>query len=104
MRKKTLMKKKKTSTAPYIPEEPVYKPPTIPRDVLENLVGYVENLYKIECKWVFPDGEGERYRVNVYTETYVDGSLYPRIRMGQSFSVYYDGETIIDKTEKPKLK
>ena len=98
MRKKTLMKKNKKSTAPMISEEPTKQNPAIPTSVLENFVGYIENLYKIDCKWVFPDGKGERYRVNVYSETYHDDCLYPTIRIEKSFSVYYDGENIIDKS------
>ena len=99
MNKRTKVKKKK-STAPKktAPIKMPEKKKTIPTDKLENFVGYVENIYKIDCKWVFPDGDGERFRVNVYSEEYVDNSLYPRIRMSESYSLYYDGQEIIDKT------
>lgn len=99
MKKRTKVKRKKANAKTEQYNEPVVKKPTIPKDELEKFIGYVKNLNRIDCKWVFPDGEGDRYRVNVYSETYEEGSIYPRLNISHSFSVYYDGENLVDKTK-----
>ena len=100
MKRKTKTKKKRVSSAPRKKSiEPIEDTPTIPSHKLEDFVGYVKNLHKIDCKWVFNEGMlGDRYRVNVYTETPVEGAYYDKMSIDRSFSLRYDGDQIIDKT------
>ena len=100
MKKKIKTKRKKVSSAPRKKSIDTNEDtPTIPSHKLENFVGYVQNLYKIDCKWVFNEGMlGDRYRVNVYTETPVDNCIYDKTNIDRSFSLRYDGDSIIDKT------
>ena len=72
----------------------------IPQDVLEQFVGHTENLWMIKAGHLWDD----KYRINVWTEEWIDGWVTPKHRIAKSFFVqYYDAEQmIIDKTIPPK--
>ena len=46
----------------------------------------------------------DRYRLNVWMEEYIEGNLYPRLRIGYSYFLRYQDGIIIDKTTEPRLK
>ena len=66
---------------------------TIPEDKLKKFVGPVENLLKIDAINVYDN----RFRVNVWTRTWVGDSVVPRNKIEKSFFVKYDKE-IVDLT------
>lgn len=84
-----LKPKKKVSEDTY--EEPVRN--TIPEDKLKKFVGPVENLLKIDAINVYSD----RFRINVWTVTWVGDSIVPRNKIEKSFFVKYD-KKIVDLT------
>lgn len=65
----------------------------IPQGKLAKFVGPVENLLKIDAINVYDD----RFRINVWTRTWVGDSVVPRNKIEKSFFVKYDKE-IVDLT------
>jgi hypothetical protein len=76
------------------------KPTDIDQETLKKFIGEVENLFNIEAKHLYDN----RYRINVWTETYKEGMFCPFHKIEKSYFIHYvDGE-IVDKTipSKPK--
>ena len=95
MRKRSIVKKKKStnkkersSTAP----RPTQR--TIPEDILEDFVGTIKNLYKIDPVYLW----GDYFRVNVWTETWEENAVGPKYAIDKSFFMWYDGIELVDKT------
>ena len=74
----------------------------IPKDLLEHFVGHVENLWMIRAGHLWED----KYRINVWTEEWIDGWVTPKHEIVKSFFVqYHEAEQmILDKTIAPKPK
>ena len=84
-------------------EEPVVKsekPMEIDPKTLKEFVGYVDNLWFIESKLLY----NNRFRINVWTETYKEGYYCAFHKIEKSYFVHYVDGTIIDKTIAPKPK
>lgn len=94
MKKKAAIKHKKINRHEDPPIKITKKNPTIPKNILEDFVGFIRNLYKIDCIYLWEN----HYRVNVWTETYVEHSVYPKYAIDKSFFLCYDGFDLIDKT------
>lgn len=69
------------------------------RKFLESKVDMKE-ITDIRCCYLWSRGDVERYRINLYVETWHEAALYPKKSIGHSFFVHYDRyeEEIIDKT------
>ena len=74
--------------------------PTIPLDKLKELVGEVDNLYKIESKHVWDD----HFRVNVWTKTYTEEYICANYMIDKSYFVLYNEDVIVDQTIQPQPK
>ncbi len=76
------------------------KPKEIDQKTLKEFVGEVENLWKTEAKHLYYN----RYRINVWTETYQKGQFSPFQKIEKSYFIHYKDGKIIDKTipQKPK--
>lgn len=74
--------------------------PTIPLDKLKELVGEVDNLYKIEAKHVWND----HFRVNVWTKTYSEEYFCANYMIDKSYFVWYNEDVIVDQTIQPQPK
>jgi hypothetical protein len=76
------------------------KPKEVDRNTLKKFVGKVENLLKIDAKHLYYN----RYRINVWTETYREGMFCPIQKIEKSYFIHYVNGEIIDKTipQKPK--
>jgi len=74
--------------------------PTIPLDKLKELVGEVDNLYKIEAKHVWDN----HFRVNVWTKTYSEGYFCANYMIDKSYFVLYNEDVIVDQTIQPQPK
>ena len=74
--------------------------PTIPLDKLKELVGEVDNLYKIEAKHVWND----HFRVNVWTKTYSEEYFCANYMIDKSYFVLYNEDVIVDQTIQPQPK
>ena len=66
----------------------------ISQKVLKQFVGKIDNLWKIEAKHLYHN----RYRINVWTETYQEGQFSPFQKIEKSYFIHYKDEKIIDKT------
>ena len=75
-------------------------PVDIDHKILKEFVGEVENLWKTEAKHLYYN----RYRINVWTETYQKGQFSPFQKIEKSYFIHYKDGKIIDKTipQKPK--
>lgn len=93
MKKRTTVKQKTYKRVDKI-ETVDLKSTSIPQNELENFVGYVKNLSKIDCIRIWEN----HFRINVWTEEYTNGSVYPKYAIAKSFFVFYDGWRITDKT------
>lgn len=94
MKKRTKIKCKAAKKSNDPPIKVPKKNPTIPNTVLEDFTGYIKGLYKIDCIYLWEN----HYRVNIWTETFVEGSVYPKYAIDRSFFLCYDGFNLIDKT------
>ena len=95
MIKEPLKKKTKEITKK---KEPMKK--DIPREVLDEFVGCVKNLWRITAIHLWDN----RYRINAWTEIWSDDCITPSYKIEKSFFVHYhDAEQmILDKTIAPK--
>lgn len=97
MKKRSMTKKKSVKEDIYeAPMKTTKKTPTIPIKDLELFIGYVKNLYKIDCIYLW----GENFRINVWTEETVENYVYPKYNIKKSFFVSYNDidMEIVDKT------
>lgn len=95
MKKKSGTKRKKIMDDEYDPPVKIRKSaPTIPISKLENFVGYVKNVYKIDAIHLWDN----RFRINVWTEETLDNYVYPKYGIAKSFFVSYEDNEIIDRT------
>lgn len=69
------------------------------RKFLESKVDMKE-ITDIRCSYLWSRGDVERYRINLYVETWADDALYPKKSIGHSFFVHYNRyeEDLIDMT------
>lgn len=75
-------------------------PSVISESAICKFVEKIDNLWKIESKHLW----GDRFRINVWTETQKDGMFCSFHRIEKSYFVkLVDGE-IVDLTVKPKSK
>ena len=90
--------KKRTKKVKVMPTKEKSK--DIDYNILKEFVGEVENLWKIDSKHLYHN----RYRINVWTETYQEGQFSSFQKIEKSYFVHYKDEKIIDKTipQKPK--
>lgn len=88
--------KQKKGAKPMVKEKPMEIDPTI----LEDFVGKVDNLWFIESKFLY----NNRFRINVWTETYKEGYYSAFHKIEKSYFVHYVDGVIIDKTIAPKPK
>ena len=72
----------------------------IPQNVLHDFVGRVPYLTQITACHLF-DGH---FRINAWTEEFLENRVVPEVHIAKSYFVYYDGKTITDKTIQPKVK
>lgn len=94
----TTEKPKKTKRGkPMVKKE---KPTEIHPKTLEKFVGKVDNLWFIESKFLYHN----RFRINVWTETYKEGYYSAFHKIEKSYFVHYVDGVIIDKTIAPKPK
>lgn len=93
MKKRTAVKKKTYKRVDKI-ETIDLKSTSIPQNELDNFVGYIKNLYKIDCIRTWEN----HFRINVWIEEYIENSVYPKYSIIKSFFVFYDGWNIVDKT------
>jgi len=96
--KPKLMKQKST---PKVAEKPKI-PDKILKDFLEEEINIskIEDISKIRAAFLWEVGGIERYRIDIWNKTYVEGSLYPSTKIIHSFFAYYYREkgTLVDKT------
>jgi hypothetical protein len=80
--------------------------PKIPQDCLtsfiESKTTSAQAVYfnRIDCTFLWESGDVQRFRINIWVEKNVEGSIYPHNYIGHSFFVHYDklnGE-VIDKS------
>tara|TARA_R100000008_G_C3532909_1_gene140295 strand:- start:320 stop:631 length:312 start_codon:yes stop_codon:yes gene_type:complete len=90
--------KKRIKRAEVMPKKEKSK--DIDYKTLKKFVGDVENMWKIEAKHLYYN----RYRINVWTESYEEGMFSPIYKIEKSYFVHYKDGEIIDKTipQKPK--
>jgi|LakMenEpi03Aug12_release.lakeMendotaPanAssembly.Ray.scaffolds.fasta_scaffold00240_92 hypothetical protein len=93
--KKRIATKQKTHKRSDKMEVIDLKSTSIPQNELENFVGYIKNLHKIDCIRIWEN----HFRINVWIEKYCDNSVYPKYSITKSFFVFYDGWHIVDKTD-----
>ena len=94
-------KKKKKKPLP----EPTTDPPTkklIPKKELTEFVGTVDNLWKTEAVHLWEDN----FRINVWTQTQVEGQITTNYKVDKSFFVVYNeaNGSIVDKTIQPQTE
>jgi hypothetical protein len=68
----------------------------IPQNTLLKFVGHVPNMLKIDQHNLWDN----RYRINVWTQRYIDESVVPTNRIEKSFFIHFVNGKIIDKTIK----
>lgn len=66
----------------------------IPEDKLSKFIGEIKDLLEIKCINVYDN----RFRINVFTRRYLEGSFVPRTQIKQSFFVRYEKGKIVDMT------
>ena len=71
----------------------------IPIHELEDWVGHVPNLYKIDAVYL---GWDNRFRINVYCSKKVEGSIYERYSIDKSYHVRYTDGRFEDKSRPTK--
>jgi hypothetical protein len=78
------------------------KKPEIPIELLEDFVGHVPNLFMIKAIHLWEN----RFRVNVWTQEYLEDRVCPDYNIVKSYFVYYNGTRIIDRSiaVKPQKK
>ena len=59
------------------------------RKFLESKVDMKE-VVDTRCCYLWSRGDVERYRINLYVETWEEAALYPKKSIGHSFFVHYD--------------
>ena len=91
-------KKKKKPLSDSTPEPPTKK--LIPKHELTEFVGKVDNLWKIEALHLWEDN----FRINVWTQTQIEGQITTIYKVDKSFFVVYNEEkgSIVNKTIQPK--
>ena len=72
----------------------------IPQSELRDFVGSIPCLTQITACHLF-DGH---FRINAWTEEFLESRLASKVYIAKSYFVYYDGKTITDKTIQPKVK
>ena len=68
--------------------------PTIPDTHINEFVGEVKNLLKIDCHHLYDTN----YRINVWAVYRFADRIVPDYVIEQSYFVSYDNEEIVDKT------
>lgn len=74
---------------------------SIPIHELEDWIGYVENLHKIDAIYL---GWDNRFRINVYCATKVEGSIYEKYSIDRSYHVRYNNGRFEDKSNQKSPK
>ena len=94
-------KKKKKPLSDPTPEPPTKKK-VIPKEQLKEFVGKVENLWKIEAIHLWESN----FRINVWTQTQVEGQITTNYKVDKSFFVVYNeaNGSIVDKTIQPQTE
>ena len=95
--------KKKKKKKPVV--ESATEPPTkkvIPKKELTEFVGTVDNLWKTEAVHLWNDN----FRINVWTQTQVEGQITTNYKVDKSFFVVYNeaNGSIVDKTIQPQTE
>lgn len=80
-------------TVQYQPEPEVEKP-EIPLETLNTLLEDIEDdrIKRVEQCYLYGESK-QRFRINVWQQWRIEGSICPRNRIGYSFFVEYDPET-----------
>lgn len=95
MKKKSATKRNSIMDNQYDPPVKIKKnTPKIPISKLENFVGYIKNIYKIDAIHLWDN----RFRINVWTEETLDNYVYPKYGIAKSFFVSYEDNEITDRT------
>ena len=92
--------------------EEIETKPQLPADVLNEFleqkirISEVKNIHDIRCGFLWDRDGLQRYRINVWTETRVDGQYCSQFRITWSFFVHYDATSgvLVDKTVEPKAE
>ena len=81
-------------TSVHTPSKPSQSENTIDLEVLKEFVGEIEHLLKIDCIKV----GNNKFRINVWTQRYINESVVPTNRIVKSFYVEYKNNKIVDRT------